>query len=397
MRKAKKKAQDRSRQDKEFERLYRTIPTTDSQQVNGVEDGLAGAKVPKESQEPKPRWKKILKRTLLVLATILLLVGLWLGGKFLVNSVRLFGWDGLWGYFHTTTLKGEDEGRINVLLAGNSADDSGHAGAELTDSIMLASINTKDHTGYLLSIPRDLYVDIPTFGYAKINEAYQDGERSGFSEAGYPPGGMGLLQKTVSERLGVPIHYYGLVNYAGLRKAVDAVGGVQITIHSTDPRGLYDPSPDLKNNHKPLVDLPNGTVTLDGLTALNLARARGNARGSYGYAQSDFTRTENQRNVLLGLGAKAASAGTLANPLKIGQLMDSVGGNVKTDFEPNELRRLYDLAKDTPAGRVKSASLNNANGRNLLESYRTRSGQSALIPALGVDDYSEIRAFIAGL
>lgn len=346
---------------------------------------------------PKPRWKRIAKRMLIALAILLALTGLWLGGKFVINSVKLFGWSGLWDYLHTTKLKGEDQGHVNVLLAGNSADDAGHGGAELTDSIMVASLNTKDKTGYILSIPRDLYVDIPGHGYAKINEAYQDGEQDKFSEAGYDAGGMGLLEKTVAQYFGVTVQYYALVNYAGLQQAVDAVGGIQIVIHSSDPRGLYDPSPDLKNNRRPLVDLPNGPVTLDGRTALNLSRARGNNRKAYGYAQSDFTRTENQRKILIGLKEKAASISTLANPIKMGQLLDSVGGNVKTNFEPSELRRLYKIGKDIPSAQIKSVSLNNANGKDLLDSYTTRKGQSALVPAVGIDDYSEIQAFVESL
>ena len=208
---------------------------------------------------------------------------------------------------------------------------------------------------------------------------------------------MGLLEKTVSEHFGVPIHYYGLVNYTALQQAVDAVGGIQITIQSTDPRGLYDPSPDLKHGREPLVNLPNGTVTLDGKAALNLARARGNARGSYGYGLGDFVRTQNQRNILIGLKDKAASAETLANPLKTSQLLDSLGNNVQTDFEPSELRRLYKISKEIPSTDIASVILNNAIGENLLKSYRTRTGQSALIPAAGLDDYSAIRTFIQSL
>jgi LCP family protein required for cell wall assembly len=208
---------------------------------------------------------------------------------------------------------------------------------------------------------------------------------------------MGLLQKTIAQHFGIKFHYYALVNYAALKEAVNAVGGIQVTIASSDPRGLYDPSPDLANNRKPLVDLPNGTVTLDGAQALGLARARGNARGSYGFGSSDFARTEHQRQILIGLKDKASSAGTLANPLKLGQLFDSMGNNVETDFEAGEVRRLYDLMKEIPSNRIKSVSLNEANGKNLLESYRTRSGQSALIPAAGIDDYTEIQTYLQAL
>lgn len=390
MRTSKKSLKARAEADAAFERLYRTIPNESYSQQVGSSDRLP------EFPKQKPRWRKVLKRISILLLIIAFLAGLWLGWKFVANSVKLFGWSGLTDIFRTTKLKGESEGRVNILLAGNSADDPGHGGADLTDSIMIASINTKDKTGYILSIPRDLYVDIPGSGYAKINEAYQDGKNMKFNESGYAEGGMGLLEKTVETYFGMELHYYALVNYTALEQAVNAVGGIEVTIESTDPRGLYDPSLDLKYR-TPLVKLSNGIVGLDGRAALNLARARGNARGSYGYGMSDFTRTENQRKVLLGIKDKATSAGTLTNPLKVGQLLDSLGNNVTTNFKASEVKRLAQLTKDIPSGQIKSVSLSNANGKNLLTSYTTRSRQSALAPAAGLDNYSEIKAFIAGL
>jgi LCP family protein required for cell wall assembly len=402
MRRAKKIKAAPSSQDKEFERLYRTIPPSyNSNPLFDAQTGRAkpgkGASGKKQQKPPQPRWKKILKRALIVLAIILLLAGLWVGWKFIANGVKIFGWGGLKDIFTSKELRGEDRGRVNILLAGNSSDDPGHGGAELTDSIMVVSINTKDNKGYILSIPRDLYIDIPGHGYAKINEAYQDGERSNFREPGYAKGGMGLLQKTIGEQLDMKFHYYALVNYAALKQGVNAVGGVTITVDSSDPRGLYDPSPDLLNNYKPLVDLPNGKVKLNGTQALGLARARGNSYGAYGFGTSDFARTEHQRQLLLGLKSKAASASTLTNPVKIGKLFDSIGNNVETDFEISEVRRLYELMKRIPNSRIKSASLNDANGVNLLQSYRTNSGQSALAPAAGLDNYTAIKKYLNSL
>lgn len=387
-------------QDEAFSRLYKTIPAgryadMDDPGLQVPQGKARGAE--KNLQKSKPRWKRIVKRVLLIIVAIALLAGLWLGWKFISNGVKLFGWGGLIDLFRTTKLKGEDEGGVNILLAGNSADDPGHAGGDLTDSIMIVHIDPEQKKGYMLSVPRDLYIDIPDHGYAKVNEAYQDGERSAFSEPGYAPGGMGLLQKTIAENFGLTFHYYGLVNYTALQQAVDAVGGIKVTITSSDPRGLYDPSPDLQRGRQPLVDLPNGEVSLDGRQALNLARARGNARGSYGYGLSDFTRTDNQRKILLGLKEKATGMSTLSNPIKLGELLDSAGNNIKTDFRPGELRRLHQLTKDIPDDRIKSVGLNAADGQNLLMSYRTRSGQSALVPKAGLDDYSAIQAFIRGL
>ena len=390
MRKSKKQLKAKTSEDRDFERLYRTIPN------GGVGRKQAQPGELPEQPSRRAKLKKFFKRALIVLAILLALAGIWVGWKFVANGIKIFGWGGIVDVFKNTKLKGEDEGRVNILLAGNSADDAGHGGAELTDSIMIASIDVKNKTGYLMSIPRDLYVDIPGNGYAKINEVYQDGKEDNFSGSGYATGGMGLLEKTVSENFGITLHYYALVNYTALEEAVNAVGGIKVTINSSDPRGLYDSSRDLQTG-QPLVRLPNGEVTLNGRAALDLSRARGHGRGSYGYAQSDFTRTENQRKVLLGIKDKATSLGTLSNPVKLGQLLDSLGNNVDTDLGSGEMRRLYELSKQIPSSKIKSVSLNDANGKNLLMSYRTRSGQSALVPSAGVDDYTDIKAFLESL
>lgn len=313
------------------------------------------------TKKPKKPWKKIILWTVGVILVLGLLTGGWTLWKFAANQIRLFGWSGLFGMFQTEKLNGEDEGHVNILLAGNSADDANHGGATLTDSIMILSINTKTNTAFMLSIPRDLYIEIPGYGHAKINEAYQRGEADNFSDPNYPAGGMGLLEKTVSEHFDLPLHYYALVDYAAVRQAVDAVGGIEVEIESSDPRGLYDPSPDLANHFKPLVDLSNGTHHLNGAEALGLARARGNHYLSYGYALSDFQRTKNQRQIILGLKKKALSTGTLANPVKLGELFDSVGENVETDLSAGNVRRLYDLLKELPDSSIVSASLNGAN------------------------------------
>lgn len=348
-------------------------------------------------EEPKKRdWKKIFKRAAITLGVFVLLAGGWVGWKFVSNSAKIFGWNNLFGLFQHTTLKGEDEGRVNILLAGNSADDPGHGGGDLTDSIMIMSVNTNDNTAFLLSVPRDLYVNIPDHGYAKINEAYQDGEQDDFSESGYADGGMGLLEKTISQNFGISFHYYALVNYSALREGVNAVGGITVNIQSTDPRGLYDPSRDLTTGQA-LVNLSNGQHTLNGQQALDLARARGDSYGSYGYGRSDYTRTENQRMILIALKDKVSSSSTLANPIKLGELFDSLGNNVKTDMKLAEVKRLFTVTKKIPSADITSASLNNGTDVILLTNYTNRYGQSTLIPKAGIDDYSEIQQYVKNL
>lgn len=331
------------------------------------------------------------KRITIILVILVMLPILWLGGKFLYNLAKVFK-GGIFNAFSSTQLKGEDRGRVNILLAGNSADDPGHQGASLTDSIMILSIDTKDNTAFMLSVPRDLWVEIPGYGHHKINEAYNDGEDANFRASGYPEGGMGMLEKVINDNLGIQTQYYALINYRAFRQAVDAVGGIDVTIKSSDPRGLYDPNISPADGGP--LKITNGTHHLDGTDALNLARARGDSYYSYGFPASDFDRTNHQRQMLMALKDKITSSSVIANPVALSKLMDAMGDNVKTDLKLNELRRLSDLGKQIGNDKIKSLSLNSADGKNLLASYTSSRGESALIPAAGIDDFSDIQRFI---
>ncbi len=342
-------------------------------------------------------WKKIFKRTALALFVCMLVGGGYFGWKIARTSTKVFGGDSsVLGFLNSSTLKGEEVGRVNILVAGVSTDDPGHEGGNLTDSIMLVSLDTKNHQAFLLSVPRDLWVNVPGYGNTKINAANAYGDSGSFSEAGYPAGGMGLLEKVVARDLAVPINYYAKINYSAFRDGVNAVGGISANIQSEDKRGYYDPNIS-KADHGPL-KLANGVQTLDGQTALNFARARGDPTGdgriAYGYARSDFTRTQNQRLMMLALKDKITSGGVITNPLKISELFDVIGKNMKTDLQPSEIRRLYDINKQIKSSDVASLSLNDANGVNLLASYTTPNGQSALSPAAGPANFRPIQQFL---
>jgi LCP family protein required for cell wall assembly len=339
----------------------------------------------------RPLYKKIAKRSALILLVLAVLVGGWLGWKLAVNSGKIFG-GSVFGLLHPTKLKGEDIGRVNILLAGNSADDPNHGGAQLTDSIMLVSIDTKNNTAFLLSIPRDLWVKVPNQGYAKINTAYVAGEADKFSASGYPNGGMGELEQIVSADFGIPIDYYALVNYTAFRDTVNAVGGVDVTIQSSDPRGLYDPNIAVADGGP--LKMRNGIQHLNGQQALNLARSRGDSYRSYGFPASDFDRTNHQRQLLVALKSRMSSASTLSNPIKISSLLDAVGKNITTDFSTGQASRLYQIANKINNGNIASVSLNAYQGKDYLTSYTGYGGQSALIPAAGITNFSDIQQLL---
>ncbi len=283
--------------------------------------------------------------------------------------------------FSNVELKGQAQGRVNILLAGDSVGDPGHQGPQLSDSIMVLSINTNNHTAFMLSIPRDLWVYVPGFSsYQKINAANDISTQE--------------LQQIVESDLGIPIDYYATINYQAFKDAVDAVGGITIDIQSPDPRGLYDAYTHLK--------LPNGWDTLNGEEALNLARARGdNSAGdvSYGFPYTDFTRTQHQRQMALAIAKKATSLGVLANPIRITDLLKAIGNNVGTNMNLQDVLAFARILKQVNFSKVGSYTYSSTmTGTPLSQALLTdytdpASGEEALAPTAGVGNYGQLQEY----
>jgi LCP family protein required for cell wall assembly len=271
-------------------------------------------------------------------------------------------------------LNGEDTGRVNILIAGNSTDDAGHGGAELTDSIMVASLNMTTKKLTLISIPRDMWVTA-NGSSMKLN-------------AVYTVGGMDLLQSTVESMTGLTINHRVLLNYTAFRQMIDAVGGIDITINSSDPRGIYDPMIGFS--------IGNGKQHLDGATALKLVRSRNDptydGRIAYGLPNGDFDRATYQREVVQALLTKITTVSTLTNPSKLTKLLESLSGNVTSNFSAGQLRRVYDLSKEISS--TDSISIRGTDESLLIANYTSYDGQSALIPQLGMDNYTAIKAYV---
>lgn len=373
--------------------LHRTISyTPNGGAATASLKGVDLSKTDDKKQEKKRwlSWKKIVLILFIVIITPFLVIGIWDLRNFSSASQKLFGSNNMFSLLATSQLKSTSEGRTNILMIGYSADDPGHAGAKLTDSIMVLSLDKSDKTGYMLSIPRDLYVNIPDYGRAKINEAYQAGERKG----GTPESGVNLLKDVVSENFAIDIHYYVIIDYGATKNIVDALGGVNVNIESKDPRGIYDPN--FKPQEGGPLKLSNGAHKIDGQTALRLSRARGSTYGSYGFPQSDFNRTQNQQKVLSAI--KSELDWTLVlDPRTNSKIFEAVADNVTTNLKISEVIPIYRLFNSVPNDQLKTITLNDVNKVNLLSSYRTPTGQSALIPAAGINDFSEIQKVLKQL
>lgn len=349
----------------------------------------------------KPRnWRRLIKRVAILIVIVGVVIGGWLGYKAVSNVNSVFGGN-LLGLVQRQPLKQDENGRSNVLIFGTSEDSPDHnagggeGGPLLTDSIMVLSVNQEKKDAFMVSIPRDLWIkfDEPcSVGYQeKINSVYQCG--SDFGEN--PEAGARALQKKVGEVLGLDIQYYGQIDYSVVTRAVDAVGGVEVTIESNPPgMGILDRNFDWKCNYQcHYVKYEDGeTVHLDGEHALALSRAR-NAQGGYGLAGGNFDREKNQQKIIRALREKALSLGTLTNVSAVTELLDAMGDNLKTNVEKSEVQTIVSLATEIPSEAIVSLDLYDQEAP--LVRTGPVNGASAVIPVAGMFNYSRIQAYIA--
>lgn len=183
----------------------------------------------KKQHHKHPKRRKILKRAALTLLALVVVGGALFALRLYILERNVFRGGGrapaLAENVDISKLKGEGDGRINILLLGTGG--PGHQGGDLTDTILLASVDPVNHNTALLSVPRDLWVRIPGDGYQKLNAAYTYGKQQSKakSEAQKDQAGLELLDKTISPILGVPIHYHAVVDFAAFKQTVNALGG----------------------------------------------------------------------------------------------------------------------------------------------------------------------------
>jgi len=347
----------------------------------------AAASTPRAGRR-NPGWRKALSKSALSLAVLTLLMGGFLLGKGYLKARQIFkggaaGAAALQEGVDPNQLKGEGDGRVNILVLGKGG--PGHDGADLTDTLLIASIDPIQKEASLLSVPRDLFVEVPDFGGMKVNSVYatvkQQAQANGQSAAQQETAGIDTIQKTLEEAMGIPIHYYAMVDFEAFRQAIDSVGGVSIDVQEQ----LYDPTVAWENNNNPLI-ADTGRQTFNGKKALLYARSR------HGSERGDFDRSSRQREIILGLKDRVLSLGTFGNPLKISQLTDAFGNHAQTNLSINELTRLYELAQEIDSSRVASVGL--ADPPNDYVTTDFVAGQSVVVPRAGLYDFSEIQHYV---
>lgn len=271
-------------------------------------------------------------------------------------------------------LEGEQEGRINVLFIAIGG--QGHQGQNLADSIIVASIRPKDGDVAMLSIPRDLYVQVPNEEYfTKINAVHAHGESQRKN------GGPELLQQKIEEVTGQPIHYYARVDFTAFKSIVDAIGGVNITIENSFTDYW----------HK--ISFPAGTEKMNGERALAYVRAR-YVEGSEG---GDFKRAARQQQVLLAIREKVFSVNTALDFKAVNDILNSLSSNIRTDMQLWEMRRFFELARTLNPNEVHSVVLSTGHNGVLVGGTEVLGGVPASILRTRTGDYSEIQAIATSI
>ncbi len=216
---------------------------------------------------------------------------------------------------------------VNFLLIGS---DKRPGSSYRTDTLVIAVVWLNEGQVSLISIPRDLWVYIPSVGMQRVNTAYQSGETTG-----YPGGGPALLKDTIAYNLGLRIDHTAMVEFDGFRRIVDTLGGIEVPVACayTDWR-LIDPSynPEDENNWH-LYTVGPGQIHMDGDLALWYARSRSKS--------NDFDRGRRQQEVLRSIFNKALQTGTFN---KIPQLYNDFSSAVATDMGLGEIVRLAPYA-----------------------------------------------------
>lgn len=303
-----------------------------------------------------------------------------------------------------TGLK-SDRARTNVLLLGIGG--AGHEGPNLSDTMILASIDREGKDVVLISIPRDLWAaDLS----AKINSAYAYGEDKNGQ-------GLELASETVSKTLGLPIHYAVRLDFNGFIEAVNLVGGLDIDVENTftdtkypiadreddlcglsienqeidgtltqvvkDATGAAMPLSQINDQNNPFVcryesiTFKKGPLHLDGQSALKFVRSRYGTNGE----GSDFARSARQQKVLVAFRTEVLSGETLLNPKTVIDLVRTFGASIDTNISDEDTPLFVKLATKIEPATVRRMVLDSTNDSSLLEvgNAQNYKGQFVLI------------------
>ena len=298
--------------------------------------------------------KKILKRIFITIVLVIVV----LAGTVFIRAANLsqkifvgqkttfFGKivDLIRGGGDNAKLAGEDLGQINILLLGIGGE--GHDGPYLTDTMILAQIRPDIGQVALISIPRDYWVTLPNGGQSKINEAFSDGYTKNHD---WNEGGQ-WAREVMGNLTGLQIPYFAVLDFSGFEKAVNQVGGVDVTVDRTFTDYSY---PDSGTGYLPPITFTAGSQHMDGTRALEFARSR-HAAGLEG---SDFARSQRQQKIIEAFKQKVLSLNLISDAGTINSLISTFADHFHTNISPAEILHAYNLVKSKDTGGFISVSL----------------------------------------
>jgi polyisoprenyl-teichoic acid--peptidoglycan teichoic acid transferase len=230
--------------------------------------------------------------------------------------------------------------RINVVFFGLRGDMDGEDCPFCTDTIILMTIDPATRTAGMLSIPRDMWVNIPGFGYSRINTAWTIGEVTKL-----PGGGPGLAMETVSQFIGVPVHYYVQVDFGTFVSFINMIGGIDIYV---EERMVLDPAGPGQDH---FVLTPGDFRHMNGKRALAYARCRDESKGCSG---GDFGRAKRQQKVIVAIRNKVLDPAYF--PQLLGQapeIYTEFSSGIHTNMSFEDALKLAGLVKDIPMESIK--------------------------------------------
>lgn len=309
------------------------------------------------------RYKKKIMTAAFIIVVLILLV------KLVIPPINFLRKNQITPSFLTNLITNKNiqlkkfEGRTNLLLLGIPGKE--HDGIDLTDTMIFVSIGVENNDVLLLSLPRDIWLDSLK---DKINTAYHYGEEK------KQGGGFILAKSSVEEIVGQPIHYTLLIDFAGFKRLIDLVGGVDVEIENsfTDKKfPITGKENDLCNGDKEYncryetINFEKGLTRMDGETALKFVRSR-NAEGDEG---TDFARGKRQQKVLEAFGSKLLTLKNLS-PNKLSELTQVLKETIQTDLTLQEAAYLGKFGLSFK-GNVRSIPLDYGNKEKKQEGFLT--------------------------
>ncbi|MBU1151706.1 LCP family protein, partial [Patescibacteria group bacterium] len=237
------------------------------------------------------------------------------------------------------TLAGSDleedaYGHTNFLLLGTGGEN--HDGGNLTDTIIVSSLDHENNIVTMLSIPRDLYVKDSLVGSSRINEVFVNAKNQYESSTK----GIEHLKEKVEEIVGMPIHYWAKVDFQGFKDLIDAIGGIEIYVKED----LYDPyyPKDGTYEFAPF-SIKKGLHEMDGEMTLKYVRSR--------KTTSDFDRADRQQQVLNAIKEQALKE-VIFSKSKIESILSALKNNIETNIKVKEILTLGSFASELSAENI---------------------------------------------